>query len=129
MKILAIDFDGTIVDDQFPAIGNMVPGAKETINELYAMGYEIIIWTSRTHIRLLEAIEWLAKNGIKYHRVNESSPVNLRMYGNKDSRKIFADMYIDDRGVNPLPTWPEIMETIRDRHPLYADKVGRDGFL
>ena len=129
MKILAIDFDGTIVEDQFPGIGKMVPGAKEAINELYAMGYEIIIWTSRTHIRMLEAVEWLAKNGIKYHRINESSPANLRMYGNVDSRKIFADMYIDDRGLHPLPPWPEIMETVRDRHPLYADRVAREGCL
>lgn len=129
MKILAIDFDGTIVEDRFPGIGQMIPGAKEAINELYGMGYEIIIWTSRTHIRMLEAVEWLAKNGIKYHRINESSPANLRMYGNKDSRKIFADMYIDDRGVNALPPWTEIVETVRDRHPLYADKVARDGLL
>lgn len=129
MKILAIDFDGTIVEDQFPGIGKMIPGAKETINELYALGYEIIIWTSRTHIRMLEAVEWLAKNGIKYHRINESSPANLRMYGNVDTRKIFAHMYIDDRGYHPLPPWNEIKEAVIERHPLYADKVARDGQL
>lgn len=129
MKIIAIDFDGTIVEDRFPAIGQMMPGAKEAINELFHMGYEIIIWTSRTHIRMLEAVEFLAKNGVKYHRINESSPANLRMYNNKDSRKIFADMYIDDRGIHALPPWNEILEIVREKHPLYADRVAMDGFL
>ena len=45
--ILAIDFDGTIVMDKYPEIGEMIEGAKTAINQLHADGYEIIIWSCR----------------------------------------------------------------------------------
>ena len=128
--IVAIDFDGTIVEDQFPEVGKMIPGSKENINRLYFEGYTIIIWTCRTHIRMLEAVEWLAKNGIKYHYINTNCKKNVEKYDGSDPRKISADIYIDDRGLmHPLPHWNEIHEIIHERVPTYADKVGRDGQL
>lgn len=114
--IIAIDFDGTIVRDRFPDIGEMIPGAKEVINDFYAQGNRIIIWTSRTGIELARAVEWLARSGIKYHLVNESCPDNVRKYGGRDTRKIFADIYVDDKGLIPLPdSWHEIKEMIIDK--------------
>ncbi len=114
--IIAIDFDGTIVEDCFPEVGKMIPGAKEVINELYAEGNKIIIWTSRSGIALARAIEWLVKSGIRYHHINESCPDNLKEYGGKDTRKVFADIYIDDKGlINLPPDWYEIREMIRDK--------------
>ena len=127
--ILAIDFDGTIVKDKYPEIGEMVEGAKEAINQLYSDGYTIIIWSCRTKINKARAIEWLAKNGIKYHRFNESCPINVAKYGGVDTRKVYADLYIDDRMLFKLPTWDEIYWIVRDLVPTYADKVGREGFL
>jgi predicted mannosyl-3-phosphoglycerate phosphatase (HAD superfamily) len=113
--IIAIDFDGTIVEDKFPEIGEMMPGAAEVINELYHSGHKIIIWTSRQGINLLRAIEWMAKNGIRYHHINESCPQNVAAYGN-DTRKIFADIYIDDKSLIPPPgDWQQIREMIRDK--------------
>ena len=130
MRIVAIDFDGTIVEDKYPEIGTLIPEAKKYINKLRADGYEVIIWTTRTHLKLLEAIEFLAKEGIKYNGINQSSQANLMMYNGQDSRKIFADMYIDDRGLlSPMPPWSEIYDMIIDRIPLYADKVIREGHL
>lgn len=130
MRIVAIDFDGTIVEDKYPEIGALKPEAKKYINKLRADGYEVIIWTTRTHLKLLEAIEFLAKEGIKYNEINQSSQANLMMYNGQDSRKIFADMYIDDRGLlSPMPPWSEIYDMIIDRIPLYADKVIREGHL
>jgi len=127
--IIAIDFDGTIVEDQFPCIGEMVEGAKEAINRLKEEGYYIIIWTCRSHIRLLEAIEWLAKQGIHYDKINESCPTNVERYSGIDTRKVYADIYIDDKMLGKLPTWDEIYWIVRDLLPSYADKVGREGFL
>lgn len=127
--ILAIDFDGTIVEDQFPGIGKMIPGAAEAINQLYADGYEIIIWSCRNGINKARAIEWLVKNGIKYHKFNESSYHNLKAHDFKDTRKVYADLYIDDRMLFKLPTWDEIYWIVRDLVPTYADKVAREGFL
>lgn len=128
--IVAIDFDGTIVEDHFPEIGNMKPGADEAINSLYNQGYTIIIWTCRTGINKARAVEWLAKKGIKWHYINESCKNNVLKYGGRDTRKVYADLYIDDKGlINPLPPWPEIYQMIRDRIPTYGDKVIMEGQL
>lgn len=127
--ILAIDFDGTIVHDQFPSIGNLVEGAKEVINKLYGEGYTIIIWTCRTGIHKAEAVEFLAKNGIKFHRINESSPQNLIKYNGKDTRKVYADLYIDDKGISDLPHWNDIYEIVHERVPTRLDKIIQEGWL
>ena len=111
--IIAIDFDGTIVADAYPAIGELKPGAKEVINRLRDEGYYIIIWTCRAGIRLLEAIEFLAKNGIRYHQINKNSPENIREYKGVDTRKVYADLYIDDKGIGGLPDWSEIYQIVR----------------
>lgn len=128
--IVAIDFDGTIVEDKFPEIGELKPGAVEAINALYKAGYTIIIWTCRTGINKARSVEFLAKQGIKWHYINEGSKANVKAYGGVDTRKVFADVYVDDKGLlRPLPPWNEIYEQIREQLPTYADKVGREGFL
>ena len=128
--IIAIHFDGTIVDDQFPEIGKMIPGAKENINKLYYEGYTIIIWSCRTGIKKARAIEWLVLNGIKFHRFNQSCPTNIALHGGKDTRKVFANLYIDDRGLTfPMPCWDDIYKIVHERFPTYGEKVARDGFL
>ena len=128
--IIAIDFDGTIVEDQFPAVGKMIPGAKENINKLKKEGYTIIIWTCRTGLDLAKAVLWLAENEIKYDYINESCKLNVAKYGGVDTRKIYASLYIDDRGLmRPLPHWDELYWYVHDMVPTYGDKVGRDGFL
>jgi hypothetical protein len=129
--IIAIDFDGTIVEDRFPEIGDLKPGAVEAINQLYADGYTIIIWTCRTGINKARAVEFLAKAGIKWHYFNESSIANLKLHNFNDTRKVYADLYIDDRGLyRPMPQWKDIYEMIRAYYcPTYADKVGLEGFL
>ena len=127
--IIAIDFDGTIVEDQFPDIWKMKDGAREAINQLYADGYTIIIWSCRTGIKKARAIEWLVMQGIRFHHFNKSCPNNVAKYGGKDTRKVFANLYIDDRMLFMLPTWDEIYWIVRDLLPTYADKVAREGFL
>ena len=127
--IIAIDFDGTIVEDKHPEIGEIRVGAKEAINQLQKDGYTIIIWTCRTGKPLLMAIEFLAKIGIKYHHINQSCPINVSKYGGVDTRKVYADLYIDDKMLFKLPSWDEIYWIVRDLVPTYADKVGREGFL
>lgn len=130
MAIIAIDFDGTIVEDRFPEIGNLKPGAREAINQLYEDGYTIIIWTCRTRLNKARAVEFLALQGIKWHYFNESSIANLRVYDWVDTRKVYADVYIDDKGLmKPLPAWDEIYQMVRDRLPTYGDKVIREGML
>jgi protein-tyrosine phosphatase len=126
--IVAIDFDGTIVEDRFPEIGDLRPNAKWAINSLRDEGYYTILWTSRSGIDLLRAVEFLTKEGIRFDAINESNPDNLAQYG-KDTRKIFANIYIDDKTIYELPDWKEIYDMIHAKIPTYADKVIIEGYL
>lgn len=95
--IIAIDFDGTIVKSNFPNIGEIKPNAERVIKRLFGEGHKIIIWTCRpvNNKGLLEMKEWLDSRDIPYHKINENiDEVNLTT-----SRKVLADIYIDDRNV------------------------------
>lgn len=112
--ILAIDFDGTVTEEAFPAIGKLRPGAKMWINQLYADGHYIIIWTCRNGKRRLEAEHFLVESGINFHKINDHAPRVLLRYGD-DTRKVFADLYIDDRNFGGLPHWREIYKGIKQK--------------
>lgn len=127
MNIIAIDFDGTIVEDKFPKIGELKEGALETINALKCEGYYIIIWTCRTGEKMLEAEIFLRKMGVMFDSLNESAPANLAKYEGRDTRKVYAHIYIDDKGITPLPRWDEIYNLVHDKLPTYADKVICEG--
>ena len=127
MNIIAIDFDGTIVEDKFPQIGELKEGARATINALKHEGYFIIIWTCRTGAKMLEAEAFLRKEGVLFDVINESSPANLAKYEGRDTRKVYAHIYIDDNAVTPLPHWDEIYQLVHDKLPTYADKVICEG--
>lgn len=89
----AIDFDGTIVEDKFPYIGNPMPGAIEALNKLQSAGVKLILWTCRYGERLKDAIAYCSRNGIIFSDVN----VNQNCGFDAKSPKIFADAYLDDR--------------------------------
>lgn len=113
--VLAIDFDGTIVEHKMPAIGALKPYADLVINRLYDKGHTIIIWTCRQlpeHINPM--IAFLKEKGIKYHYINENSPIVT--YGCYP--KIYADLYIDDRGF----FFDEIAEEAGDSLWLFIEK-------
>lgn len=95
-KLFGIDFDGTIAYDAYPNIGELIPGAKETITKIKNNGGKIAIWTCRSgeHGKLVK--DFLHKNNIPYDTFNEAFEENIIQYGG-DSRKIYADCYIDDK--------------------------------
>lgn len=96
--IYAVDFDGTLCESVFPGIG---PPNKALIQHLVKrrnQGNKIILWTCRCGKRLKEAVEWCGKYGLEFDAVNENLPEIIERYGN-DCRKIFADVYIDDKSV------------------------------
>lgn len=110
--ILAVDFDGTLHLGQYPKIGAVAPYACEAMKALVAEGHYLIINTCRSGDLLLEAINWLLKEGIPFDRVNDNHPGNTEKY-NSNSRKVYAHLYVDDKQVGGLPTWPEIVEYVR----------------
>ena len=101
MVILSIDFDGTIVKDEYPGIGKALPGAIQAINELYDDGYCIIINSCRAREREDEMIDWLNRNGVKYCHCNENCCERIVNY-RTDCRKISADCIIDDKSLMML---------------------------
>jgi hydroxymethylpyrimidine pyrophosphatase-like HAD family hydrolase len=112
--IIAIDFDDTIVYNGYPGIGELKPNAKKIINKLYNEGYIIIIWTCRENEKEKDVINFLNKNNIKYHFINENVKEIKEKYG--DTRKVNADIYIDDRNILGIPSWDEIYKIIHKNY-------------
>ena len=109
--IIAVDFDGTIHSGNYPAIGYIRPDVKEVLQNLRKEGHYIIIWTCRTGDDLLVAINWLLENKIEFDKINDNHPDNIKTYAG-NTRKVYADVYVDDKQVGFLPRWREIEDYI-----------------
>jgi len=104
---IAIDFDGTIVDDAYPGIGKPKMFAFQTMKKMQEDGHKLILWTYRYGRRLDEAVAFCKENGVEFYAVNASYPEE--MDGPLTvSRKIHADLFIDDRNFGGFPGWGEI---------------------
>ena len=68
--IIAVDFDGTIVTHQYPAIGEELPFATETLRQLIADGHQLILWSVREGKLLNEAVDWCRARGVEFWAVN-----------------------------------------------------------
>ena len=93
--IIAVDFDGTLVKNAFPTIGEINWFVWEAVEKAQAEGNKIILWTSRTGQLLDEAVEFCERHNLKFDAVNDNIP-EVKALG-WDARKVFATMYIDDR--------------------------------
>jgi len=107
---LAVDFDGTIVEDAYPGIGKPRLFAFETLKKLQEEGHRLILWTYRSGVRLEEAIDFCEENGINFYAVNRSFPEEE--YSPSMSRKINADIFIDDRNIGGVLGWGEIYQML-----------------
>jgi len=107
---IAVDFDGTIVDHQYPDIGKEKLFAFQTLRELEKRGARLILWTFRTGKELDEAVEFCRNNGIEFYAVNKNYPEEV--FDSTVSRKIDADIYIDDKNAGGFPGWSGIWQMI-----------------
>jgi hydroxymethylpyrimidine pyrophosphatase-like HAD family hydrolase len=107
---IAVDFDGTIVDHEYPKIGKEKLFAFRTLRELEKRGARLILWTFRTGKELDEAVEYCRQNGVEFYAVNKNYPEEI--YNEKISRKIDADIFIDDRNIGGFPGWSQIWQTL-----------------
>ena len=113
-KKLAIDFDGTIVDDAYPNIGKAKLFAFDTLKKLQGEGYRLILWTYRSGDKLKDAVDFCKQNGIEFYAVNSSFEGEVFDHETQ-SRKIDADLFIDDRNLGGFPGWGEIYNIINER--------------
>jgi len=123
MKI-AIDFDGTIVEHEYPKIGEPKLFAFDTLKLLQEAGHQLILWTFRHGKELEEAINFCKENGIEFYAVNSNYP-NEKIDGTF-SRKLNADIFIDDRNLGGFPGWNVVWELLKPgsiHNPLDEEQV------
>ena len=120
--IIAVDFDGTIVEDGYPGIGNERLFAFETLKRLQADGHRLILWTYRHGKKLDEAVAFCNSNGIEFYAVNRSFPEENSV--EDVSRKIHADLFIDDRNIGGILGWGEIYQMLTNEKPQQKKKKG-----
>lgn len=117
-KAVAIDFDGTIAYTDYPTIISANREALAFIGKCRRLGVAVILWTCRTGHHLEEALEWCYKQGIAFDAINENLDDWKDEFYKKfpsvppNSRKVCADIYIDDRANNGVIDWKELDKAI-----------------
>jgi hydroxymethylpyrimidine pyrophosphatase-like HAD family hydrolase len=115
-KVIAVDFDGTIVEHAYPGIGKEMLFAFATLKELQNRGHKLILWTFRSGELLHEAVEYCRLNGVEFYAVNKNYPEEV--FSENISRKVNADIFIDDRNVGGFRGWSETWQML---HPDGGD--------
>lgn len=121
ISVVAVDFDGTLVDSRYPDIGPTVPYALEVVKKLIESGIDVVIYTVRDGQALRDAEKWCKDNGLKiaganYHPARDYGPTF-------PPSKLDADLFIDDKNLcTPLTKvigfkrhcvdWQEIAEEL-----------------
>jgi hypothetical protein len=117
--IIAVDFDGTIVEHAYPRIGKPVPFALDVLKKLQNEEHHtLLLWTVREGYLLDDAVNYCAKNGLTFYAVNKNYPEEV----DSDSpRKLIADIFIDDKNIGGLPDWGIIYKTIKSGSIFFND--------
>ncbi len=113
--VIAVDFDGTIVEHRYPEIGKEVPFAIQTLKMLIKEQHRLILWTVREGELLDDAVEWCRQRGVEFWAINKDYPEEEKENNNNYSRKLKADLFIDDRNVGGLPEWGLIYQMVQTK--------------
>lgn len=112
---IAVDFDGTIVENNYPKIGREMLFAFATLKELQKKGHRLILWTFRTGASLEEAVEYCRQNGVEFFAINENYPGEV--VDESYSRKLNADLFIDDRNIGGFIGWSRVWQLLSPGNP------------
>lgn len=112
--IIAVDFDGTIVEHRYPQIGNEIPFATETLKMLIHDHHQLILWSVREGKLLEDAVNWCRERGVEFYAINRDYPEEEAEKNNHFSRKIKADIFIDDRNIGGLMDWGLMYQMINE---------------
>ena len=113
---IAVDFDGTIVVHEYPAIGKEIPFAIDTLKRLQQEQHRLILWTVREGKELEDAVAFCAERGLEFYAVNSNFPEELT--GITQPRKLTVDLFIDDRNLGGIPDWGVIYRMISNGKPF-----------
>ena len=110
---IAVDFDGTIVEHDYPKIGKPIPFALEVLRKLQQEeNHKLILWTMREGQLLQEAVDYCEKNGVFFYACNKNYPEEEDSQKGSP-RKIGVDCFIDDRNIGGLPDWGMIYQMLK----------------
>lgn len=91
--IVAVDFDDTLYD--FHKKGIFFNQLIQLVQNLKKAGCYIIIWTGNQDLDFVEA--YLFNKNIPYDSINDEAPVSKKLLNGKFPRKVYANVYLDDR--------------------------------
>lgn len=111
--IIAVDFDGTIVEHCYPEIGKEIPFATTTLKMLIADRHQLILWTVRRGELLQAAVDWCRERGVEFYAVNKNFPEEV-VENDGCYNKVNAELFIDDRNLGGLPDWGKIYQIIKE---------------
>lgn len=95
--VIAVDFDGFLFIDGYPFVGRPIMRNINFVKTLYDHGVRLILWTCRAGKSLDRAVEACNSYGIYFVAVNDDDPILKKLWKDPQSRKIYADYYLDDR--------------------------------
>ena len=114
--IVAIDFDETIYGNGYPDLseGHFIKDAIWGVKKIQKAGWRTILWTCRCGKYLEHAKEILEEEGIVFDAYNNNALTNeeFEEFNFKDSRKVGADFYIDDKDIRGRPDWRDVVEKL-----------------
>ncbi len=111
-KIIAVDFDGCLVTNRFPDIGDPIPETIAALKREQESGAKVILWTCRRDDQVKAAAEWCAQHGIHLDAVNRNLPEIVEAFRG-DTVKVFANEYWDDRA-KEMPPPPSDAALVKD---------------
>lgn len=111
--IIAVDFDGTIVEHKYPEIGREIPFATKTLKMLIEERHRLLLWTVRSGDLLQEAVDWCKERGVEFYAVNKNYPEE-QVDNNGCYCKLNAELFIDDRNLGGIPDWGKIYQMITE---------------
>ena len=124
--IIAVDFDGTIVEHKYPEIGRERTFATLTLRKLIEDQHQLILWTVRRGKELEETVQWCRERGVEFYAVNKNFPEEtVEPHGGYS--KINADMFIDDMNLGGIPDWGTIYAMIKEKKKwsdVYSESRG-----
>ena len=123
--IIAIDFDGTCVEHDYPSVGLDVEGAVDVLKALNGRGHRLILNTMRSGELLDAAVRWFKQHKIELWAVNEN-PEQRKW---TESPKVYADIYIDDSALGcpirfidgvrrPVVNWSKVRTLLENSNIL-----------
>lgn len=131
---IAVDFDGTLVEHEYPDLGPVIPECFKWLKRFKEANACLMLWTMRSSHpaygrgadALAQAVELCRENGIEWDYVN-ADPAQLVW---TTSPKLNAHRFIDDRGfgcplVNGHADWSIIGPAVYQEILTYNDRQRR----